>query len=348
MAVKRALEFDVSEMTCPSPNAKVHGVLSSLSPMKKTKTCSFFDGQLSDGKATVRLFGFDAGVRRKLVEFEEAKQSVSLCNCEVKRSRRGNDLEILVTKRTNLEKCEKVFDVDASSATKMISLKELPGLVCFQRVSVEVKVTRVEDPLEVTGGKKKQDVIVGDSSGSARVTVWEGEIGSMEEGGSYKMTGMMVREFRGEKFLSTSKQNSMIERIADIGDVEEETEDESTHGTPSSQISGGRIVGVLQLDHYRSCLKCTAKVLQDRDDPEIGSCLKCQMMQAFEECGIQLSTQVMIRGDNGTWTLRAFGKVVEDIAQQPASTITERMLVKAKSFNVTYRDGIIQAISRQA
>ena len=42
------------------------------------------------------------------------------------------------------------------------------------------------------GGKKKQNVIMGDSSGSARVTVCEGEIGSMEEGGSYKMTGIMV------------------------------------------------------------------------------------------------------------------------------------------------------------
>ena len=61
-------------------------MLSSLSPMKKTKTCSFFNEQLSNGKDAVRLFGFDAGVRRKLVEFEEAKQSVSLCNYEVKRS----------------------------------------------------------------------------------------------------------------------------------------------------------------------------------------------------------------------------------------------------------------------
>ena len=86
MAAKRVLEGDVSEVTSPLPNAKVHGVLSNLSPMKKLKTCCFFDGQLSDGKASVRFFGFDAGVRRKLLEFEETKQSVSLSNCEVKHS----------------------------------------------------------------------------------------------------------------------------------------------------------------------------------------------------------------------------------------------------------------------
>ena len=70
---------------------------------------------------------------------------------------------------------------------------------------------------------KKQDVVVGDSSGTARLIVWGKEI---EEVRSYRLSGMMVREFRGKKFLSTSKEMSAIERISDIGVVEEE-EDES-------------------------------------------------------------------------------------------------------------------------
>ena len=32
------------------------------------------------------LHGFDAGVRRKLVEFEDSKKAVALTNCEVKRA----------------------------------------------------------------------------------------------------------------------------------------------------------------------------------------------------------------------------------------------------------------------
>ena len=52
----------------------------------------------------------------------------------------------------------------------------------------------------------------------------------MDEGGSYKLCGMVVREFMGKKFLPTSKQNSTIEAIDDIGDVEEEegTDEEGT------------------------------------------------------------------------------------------------------------------------
>ncbi len=36
----------VSAVPCTSPSARIHGVLTSVSPMKKRQTCSFFDGEL--------------------------------------------------------------------------------------------------------------------------------------------------------------------------------------------------------------------------------------------------------------------------------------------------------------
>ena len=113
----------------------------------------------------------------------------------------------------------------------MVNLKEVLSLVTFQRVTCEAKVVSVDEVEEVSGGKKKQDVLLGDSTGTLRLTLWEEEIGKMEEGVSYKLCGMVVREFRGRKFLSTSKQNSVIETIDDIGDVEEEDTDEEGNST---------------------------------------------------------------------------------------------------------------------
>ena len=41
---------------------------------------------------------------------------------------------------------------------------------------MEVKALHEEEAMEVSGGKKnKQDISVGDSSGTARLTVWESE-----------------------------------------------------------------------------------------------------------------------------------------------------------------------------
>lgn len=42
----------------------------------------------------------------------------------------------------------------------------------------------------------------------------------MAEGDSYRLSGMLVREFRGKKFISTSKESSSIEKLDDIWDVE--------------------------------------------------------------------------------------------------------------------------------
>ena len=55
MASKRGREVeefdDVASVVNASPNAKIHGVVTTVSPMKKGKTCSYFDGEISVGQA---------------------------------------------------------------------------------------------------------------------------------------------------------------------------------------------------------------------------------------------------------------------------------------------------------
>ena len=51
---------EVSEVEHASPKARIHGVVAMVSPMKKAKTCSYFDGEFSDGKKSMRVF--DSGV----------------------------------------------------------------------------------------------------------------------------------------------------------------------------------------------------------------------------------------------------------------------------------------------
>ena len=60
---------------------------------------------------------------------------------------------------------------DSTAAT--ISVQEVRGKSVFERVSVNIKVTRKMESEFVATGKKKQDVIVCDSSGTVRVTLWE-------------------------------------------------------------------------------------------------------------------------------------------------------------------------------
>lgn len=61
---------------------------------------------------------------------------------------------------------------------------------------------------------------VDDSSGTMRMTLLEEEVVKMEEGRSYRL--MVVREFRERNFLSTLKQKSTVEKVDDIGNIEDE------------------------------------------------------------------------------------------------------------------------------
>ena len=56
----------------------------------------------------------------------------------------------------------------------------------FLRVTLKVKAIKVDDTDEVSGGKMKRDVTVCDAHGSAWLTLWADEIGTIDEGKSYR------------------------------------------------------------------------------------------------------------------------------------------------------------------
>ena len=55
----------------------------------------------------------------------------------------------------------------------MVTLKDVATLSIFQRVVCDIKVLKVNDSEEVSGGKIKQDILIGDTTGTLRLTVWE-------------------------------------------------------------------------------------------------------------------------------------------------------------------------------
>ena len=101
----------------------------------------------------------------------------------MKHSRKGEELEVLVTKKTNLCKSDKHFDIDMSkdvvskSVNSNIVLGKLKETPC---VNVTVKAIQMEEVEEVPGGKKVQSIIVADSTGTVRLTVWESEMGRLK------------------------------------------------------------------------------------------------------------------------------------------------------------------------
>ena len=61
---------DLSTVTHTSPSAKIRGVVTVMSPMKKRKTCEYYNGEVADDKTHIRLLEFDDDVRQKLLEHQ--------------------------------------------------------------------------------------------------------------------------------------------------------------------------------------------------------------------------------------------------------------------------------------
>ena len=66
MAKRTFAEVDnFDEVDKVIPSASVHGVLTSISPVKKGRKQNYFEGKLSDGSSKLQFVGFDTKQQKK-------------------------------------------------------------------------------------------------------------------------------------------------------------------------------------------------------------------------------------------------------------------------------------------
>ena len=145
-------EWDVSDAK-QSSSAIVHGVITQLSPIKKSKkdeTKQYFNAQISDGRKSLRVVSFDPKLREALDSSLVKQQAV---NCQVKESA-GSATELFLNEFTEVQSSPKKFRVEESefkpAAEIPMMMKDLPSMTLKQLVTVTVKVKKVSTPEKVT------------------------------------------------------------------------------------------------------------------------------------------------------------------------------------------------------
>ena len=202
---------------------------------------------------------------------------------------------------------------------------------------MDIKVALANDPLRVTGGKTKQDIVISDDTSTARLTLWEDRVNTMFDGDSYALRNVVVRQFRGTKYLSMAKSGSTITGTDDIGATIEY--DPECDDLQRRELQQCIIIAVLSLDTYKACLSCKARV--EATEQSLGICSKCSLMQRIDKCVDQLSAKLMLQEQNGTiTTLSAFGTLLQQMSMVPVATdVTQETLLKAPPLQtITYND----------
>ena len=239
-----------------------------------------------------------------------------------------DNLEILVKSFTEVGTSPTAFKIDdlENVGSKSICLADVPKMNRFDRVTVKIKTIRVEKPEIVGNGKRKQDVVIADSSGSSVLTLWESNINSLVDDSSYQLSKLTVQFFKGNYYLSFPS-NAIATPIEDVADAVAYTPPESTEH--SAQVE---IASVSDLLIQYQCIICSGTV--QLESPIIGRCYKCLATQKISHCKKQLSAKLGLFANNSFISVRAYEDVLTAIVDD--REISEENLLDAKPFIATY------------
>ena len=100
---------------------------------------------------------------------------------------------MLVTKNALVEKSDRKYDLPVNDdVEKTMLLEELSGVPLFTKITCEAKVLRVDDVTETANKKKLQNAWVADSSGMAKITLWENDVDKLMTNRSQRLNKSTV------------------------------------------------------------------------------------------------------------------------------------------------------------
>lgn len=178
--------------------------------------------------------------------------------------------------------------------------------------------------------------MIADSTGTSKIIAWESNVGILQLGMSYKLSGMNVRTYNNKKYLSIARDGFKILEIDDIGEVEEIYETER-------KITQAVIVGVKHFDVYIACYACNSKVIATSD--VLGDCTRCATTQRIDKCKEQHSAKLDLEWKGEVNTLSAFSPILEDICGE---SVTKVALLMSELFDVLCSENnVIMSVTRE-
>lgn len=90
-----------------------------------------------------RFVGFDFHQQQKLAaQYCDSKEAVLFDHCELKKSRYGDEMEVLITSSTSIASSPRKFDDVQSLSITLITLEKVDVLPDYQHVSLVGKVLK--------------------------------------------------------------------------------------------------------------------------------------------------------------------------------------------------------------
>jgi hypothetical protein len=268
----------------------------SVSPLKQSNQTSYFTAQLQTSpQQVVRVVSFSPKKRSDFCKHQDAKSPVKISKFKLS-SKKGSD-DVVINNNTSIESIEGLtFPHREISSSTESTISSLQKVSVEQLVSVHAKVVKLSavKVLQTTHGSlKKQEGIIVDKTSSIKLVLWETHVDCLEEGKTYNLNNLRLKENRGEKYVNTPKTGEFTFKVAeDLGqlaatdDIELETVRTIT----------ATIIGVSSVTKSMGCVACKGKV--EEKDVMIAVCNSCKMRQKTSACRSSWFASIIVQSED--------------------------------------------------
>ena len=115
-----------------------------------------------------------------------------------------------------------------------------------------------------------------------------GEVGKFKKHQCYRLSNLLLREFRGEKYITTRKGGTTIEDIPDITNVANEE-------YPETDDPSVKVIAVESVSSFKSCIKCKCRIMKLEDEDEVAQRTKCNTVQFMAETKFLLAANFTVK-----------------------------------------------------
>ena len=261
-------------------SSEINCYVHSVSPIKKTGSCTYFNCTLQTDSTVIRSVCFSPEKKGTLDALSEQKSPVKIKKFSIS-NRYGRD-DVVINNNTTTTPSTATFDY--VSQDDVITINSLRQVVPEQLVCIKgniVQLTSTKTVVLQTSHVKKQEGYIADPTGYMKIILWGSHTDAVEEGLTYVFNKLRVKVSQNQMYLNTPKQ----EEECVITSAEPFTKPlPSIDEQSTTKDIVASIVGVYGINKYKACHMCSKKVTTKE---KLSTCDNCKLSQKTSMCTTQ-------------------------------------------------------------
>eukprot|EP00794_Sanderia_malayensis_P002190 gene2190-2493_t len=297
---------------------EIVGYIHDVSHVGKGDTRKYFDFQFQTDSNVIRGVCFSPGKKRSFEEAALKKSPVKLK--KFIEDKKAESTDILMNDKVVIEELTE-SDIDFQHrqlVPKELNIGKLTEIALEQIITLKAKAFNVQKPVHIQTQRgtslTKQEALLIDPHGTVKIILWEDDIDTIEDGGTYMFKNLRVKKNKltGEIYVNPAKAFSKISRAEEFP-PDTLKPPQSLPSELTTLSVNGEIVGVQKCSLNFCCLKCNKPLQQCKQ--KLLTCSHCNLKQKAAKCKKSWYVNALFNDGEKNLTLNFYHEMVMKVLQ---------------------------------